>query len=73
MKDEIYGIIQAMRAAKSKYCKKHGIEESFFCTDITAYQMDMHFETALRKVVDFEQGYNRFWKDGGKGGGDDKN
>lgn len=69
MKDEIYEIIMAMRDAERKYCSKHGVE---FCVDITAYEMDINSETALRKVVDYEHGYNRFWKDGGNGGGDDK-
>ena len=60
--DFIYGIIQAMREAKKKYCEDNCLEDSHFCVDITAYEMDHGFTEALRKVEDFEHGYNRFWK-----------
>ena len=59
--DDLYGIIQAMREAKDKYCTDNCIEGSFYCADITVYEMDMSFTEALRKVEDYERGYNRFW------------
>jgi len=60
--DDIYGIISAMRRAKDKYCTDNFIEGSFYCADITVYGMDISFTQALRKVEDYERGYNRFWK-----------
>jgi len=60
--DKVYGIVSAMRRAKDKYCTDNNIEGSFYCADITVYEMDMSFIQALRKVEDYERGYNRFWK-----------
>jgi hypothetical protein len=59
--DEIYGIIQAMREAKQKYCEDNGIGGSQFCADITIYETDYNFTEALRRVDDYEQGFARWW------------
>lgn len=59
--DDTYEIIKVMRGAKKKYCENNGLEESFFCVDITAYEMDSKFKRPLRKVADYEFGFDRFW------------
>ena len=54
--DALYGIIQAMREAKIKYCDRHGIEGVAIIVDITVYQSDTNYETFLRKIKDWEHG-----------------
>jgi len=61
-RDHSYDIIAAMRKAKEKYCNDNSLEGSFFCTDITVYEMDSLFTAPLRRVDDYEHGYARWWR-----------
>jgi hypothetical protein len=56
--DPTYEIIMAMRKAQLDYCSKHNLESAFWCVDITIYQMDANMDTPLRKVIDYDYGYN---------------
>lgn len=53
----IYQLIEAMRKAQEDYCAKEGLEQAYWCVDLVVHEMDSGFEKSLKKVIDWDSGY----------------